>query len=253
MRELRIVRLGALAVCLIFIAGCAGYSCERVRTHAPREGEERTSVLANFGEPAASQETESGRIDVYELAYEECRGLIMPVPFIGVLPLWGGRDAFWAVTYDKSGQVRIVEVLPDAETAESALTTRSIRLVKQAAQEFRPHTASGGFGQALRVTPENTRQVCQDANQSLPEAQVSFAFWHRPDIWEELIEEEQVALTAVGVTPDVRVAYMWYTLADRNGAADAVSYRNTVSLSMTPVEIADAEAMIAGWHAEGCP
>ena len=49
-------------------------------------------------------------------------------------------------------------------------------------------------------------------------------------------------------------AYMWYTLSDKKAFPMAMDYRDRLSTSMTPAQIADAKRLAAEWTPESpCP
>ena len=50
-----------------------------------------------------------------------------------------------------------------------------------------------------------------------------------------------------GVAPDFMQAYMWYTIAGQNGDTDAVEWRDTLSGTMTPAQIAEAQKRAREW------
>ena len=50
-----------------------------------------------------------------------------------------------------------------------------------------------------------------------------------------------------GVIRDLTKAYMWFSLAAREGNADAGANRNTIAASLSTTEIARAEAMAEHW------
>jgi len=62
-----------------------------------------------------------------------------------------------------------------------------------------------------------------------------------------------VSFRELGIRPDNRMAYMWYTLADRNGHTEALSYRNALTTFMSPEEVAQAEQMVRDWQPGDCP
>ena len=99
------------------------------------------------------------------------------------------------------------------------------------------------------------RWLCRAADSGFTKGQSLVARWHRTDLspspgWER---EEEFAREA-GIRPDNRVAYLWYTLAARNGDDHAQNLRDWLvhAVDMTADEIAQAEQWARDWKPGEC-
>lgn len=98
------------------------------------------------------------------------------------------------------------------------------------------------------------KALCTAAGMNHPAAQSEVGYWHRTDVWENLMDGRDVSLRTADFRPDNRLAYMWYTLAAENGDSDAVRHREyVISADMTPLQIMEAEQMAQDWKPGDCP
>lgn len=98
------------------------------------------------------------------------------------------------------------------------------------------------------------KALCMAAAMNHPAAQSEVGYWHRTDVWENLMDGRAVSLRTADFKPDNRLAYMWYTLAAENGDSDAVRHREyVISADMTPRQIMEAEQMARNWKPGDCP
>jgi len=105
-----------------------------------------------------------------------------------------------------------------------------------------------------QTTSDAWKWLCMIANSGHGEAQRSVGNWHRTLIWQSGTERLGWLRDEVGIQPDNRVAYMWYTLADANGNLSALSQREVfLEAGMTPEKIGQAEQMIRDWKPGDCP
>ncbi|MCP4327705.1 MAG: hypothetical protein GY791_04615 [Alphaproteobacteria bacterium] len=85
--------------------------------------------------------------------------------------------------------------------------------------------------------PERIDYICRAAMQGQPVALYSLG----------RMRAEGDYFSDAPVTADSVRAYMWYTLSDEKAFAKAANYRNDLSKSMTPTEIAEGERLAAEW------
>ncbi len=99
--------------------------------------------------------------------------------------------------------------------------------------------------------------LCFAANAGYSKAQVEVGWWHRSsswDNWGDRNEDGLELLRKVGVRPDNRIAYMWYTLAVATGGESTRIARDYyVAELLTDVEISQAEQMARDWKPGDCP
>lgn len=95
--------------------------------------------------------------------------------------------------------------------------------------------------------PEAERWVCRAANQGFARAQAEMGHWYnedrrREDLW-----------PFIGLSPDDRLAYMWYSLAVANGDRNADHFRERLRDGrMSPSQLAAARALVVAWQPGGC-
>jgi TPR repeat protein len=99
--------------------------------------------------------------------------------------------------------------------------------------------------------------LCSAANAGYSKAQAEVGFRHRSsswDAWRGWNENGLELLRKVGVRPDDRIAYMWYTLAVSTGDRSTRNARDYyVAKLLTNVEISQAEQMARDWKPGDCP
>jgi hypothetical protein len=95
--------------------------------------------------------------------------------------------------------------------------------------------------------------LCKIANESNGEAQTQVGYWQRTSVWQLSGDDRINSLEDIGIKPDNRVAYMWYTLADSNGDSTSNAQREYIIADMTPDEIVQAEQMVRDWKPGDCP
>ena len=93
---------------------------------------------------------------------------------------------------------------------------------------------------------EAWKWLCLAANGGYGAAQRSVGNRYETLTWEFNIERLRWLRDEVGIQPDNRVAYMWYTLAASSG-------KEYVAAVMTPDEVAQAEQMVRDWKPGDCP
>jgi hypothetical protein len=93
--------------------------------------------------------------------------------------------------------------------------------------------------------------LCLAANLGNSEAQSRVAHWLRSDIWKASIPQSEWVSEA-GIQSDNRAAYMWYTLAARNGDSLAQFSRSHLE-GLTEEDISQAEQMVQNWEPGQCP
>ncbi len=105
-----------------------------------------------------------------------------------------------------------------------------------------------------RTTSDAWKWLCMIANSGHGEAQRTLGNWHRTLTWQSGTERLEWLRDEVGIQPDNRIAYMWYTLAGANGNLSALSQRKVfLEAGMTPEEIGQAEQMVRDWKPGDCP
>ncbi len=104
-----------------------------------------------------------------------------------------------------------------------------------------------------QTTSDAWKWLCMIANSGHGEAQRSVGNWHRTLTWQSRGERLGWLRDEVGIRPDNRAAYMWFTLADANGNLSALSQREgSLKADMTPEEIGQAEQMVRDWKPGDC-
>jgi TPR repeat protein len=105
-----------------------------------------------------------------------------------------------------------------------------------------------------QMTSDAWKWLCMIANSGHGEAQRSVGNWHRTLTWQSRGERLEWLRDEVGIQPDNRAAYMWFTLADANGNLSALSQREgSLKADMNPEEIGQAEQMVRDWKPGDCP
>lgn len=95
---------------------------------------------------------------------------------------------------------------------------------------------------------EAWRWLCYAASKEYGGAQEEVGRWQNPNVW-FISRRTQWLQEEVGIRPDKRTAYMWYTLAESNGD----NARYSLAVDMSPDEIAQAEQMARDWKPGDCP
>ncbi len=99
--------------------------------------------------------------------------------------------------------------------------------------------------------------LCLAANAGYSKAQAEVGSWHRSidrDDSSYLNDNRLELLRKVGVRPDNRIAYMWYTLATSNGDESTLYARDYyLAELLTDSEVAQAEQMVRDWTPGDCP
>jgi hypothetical protein len=96
--------------------------------------------------------------------------------------------------------------------------------------------------------------LCKAANSGDSEAQQEVAMWHRESMWSSADSEQLEWLRDdIRISPDNRLAYMWYTFAGAQADANALWLRNFVEEDMTSEEITQAQQYIRDWKPGDCP
>jgi TPR repeat protein len=96
------------------------------------------------------------------------------------------------------------------------------------------------------------RWLCAAANGLHSKAQEKVGYWHRASIW----SKGQIKLLRdVGVRPDDRIAYMWYTLAltEENSSTLLDIRDNHIAKQLSNSQIVQAEQMLRDWKPGDCP
>ena len=93
--------------------------------------------------------------------------------------------------------------------------------------------------------------LCRAANLGYAKAQSEIAYWHRNEVWASP-GLQTVPIRKAGLTPDNRVAYMWLTIAAKNGDENALTARKYIS-GLTDEEIAIADRWARNWKPGQCP
>lgn len=89
--------------------------------------------------------------------------------------------------------------------------------------------------------------ICRAANNGLARAQAHMGHWYnedrnREDIW-----------PFIDIRPDNREAFVWYSLAEVNGDAMSVSYRDRLEKNaMDSAQVVDARGRLAEWSPGYC-
>ena len=97
------------------------------------------------------------------------------------------------------------------------------------------------------------RWLCAAAAGGNPEARSELGHWQRTSVWEHSGDDRLDAVRNLGIEPDDRVAYVWYTLAAAAGDPRAESLRGYVADDMTVDQVREAEEMAGDWQPEDCP
>jgi hypothetical protein len=95
--------------------------------------------------------------------------------------------------------------------------------------------------------------LCMAANSSSGKAKAEVGYWHRTSVWEFSGDVRLKSLPDLGISPDNRVAYMWYALAGADGAKEALTQREYVINDMRDAQIHQAVQMARDWKPGDCP
>ena len=95
--------------------------------------------------------------------------------------------------------------------------------------------------------------LCEAASKGDAYAQAEAGYWFRTSVWQHSGDDRLASVRELGIEPDNRVAYKWYTLAASNGDAGAMDTRKYVIEDMRPGEIDEAEQMVRDWRPGDCP
>ena len=144
----------------------------------------------------------------------------------------------------------------DTEAAiELAELTGNLAPLEERATEGNPAAAYAYYEHLSRerqTFAEAWRWLCKAASNGYGNAQAEVGRRHNPKLW-FFTRQAQWLQDEVGIQPDNRIAYMWYTLADSNGGSAADGARDQVVPDMTADEITQAEQMVRNWKPGDCP
>lgn len=98
-------------------------------------------------------------------------------------------------------------------------------------------------------SPEAWAWYCQAANAGEPRSQTQLGDWHRTDIDRGHVHRGFMMY----ITPDDRVAFMWYSLAAQNGSLIAAVREGELSGTLTKDQVTQAEQLFRAWKPGDCP
>lgn len=141
-------------------------------------------------------------------------------------------------------------------TIELAELTGNLAPLTALAEKGNPTSAYALYEQLSRKEKSFSvgwRWLCKIANEGDGKAQAEVGYWHRTSVWQYSGDERLNWLPSIGVNPDNRVAYVWYTLADADVADKALTEREFVISDMRDYGITQAEQMLRDWKPGDCP
>lgn len=110
------------------------------------------------------------------------------------------------------------------------------------------------FSTERKTVRQAWSMLCHAANGGHGRSQQEVGTWHRASMWNSGDNERLTWLRAdLGIGPDNRVAFMWYTLADKHGDQSGLWLRGFVETDMTAEQISQAEQMVHEWKPGDCP
>jgi len=202
-------------------------------------------VEATLGEPITTRDTEYGRVSVYRYLQKQYTGMVFPVPFIVVLPLYWEDGALLTVEYTPEDTVISVQMWPSTESSEEAIDLYEERAKLR--QECRPpfSVASQMDKQAQLGQIGSCRRFgfatvwlweCLSAHQGDAKAQEQMTVYYRKG--------------AGPIGQDFVQAYKWLTLAAGEDGLEGDWRVNALAVRMTPEQISEAERRASQWHPE---
>jgi len=146
----------------------------------------------------------------------------------------------------------------DANAAiELAELTGSSAPVKRLAQEG---DATAAYAMYAMLSDEREtivdawKYLCSAASAGNAKAQAEVGYWHRQSVFEFSLKQLPWIRTQIGIRPNDRIAYAWYTLAAAAGDPKAMNVRNKlIAPRMTAQDVTEAQRLAAAWKPGDCP
>ena len=129
-------------------------------------------------------------------------------------------------------------------------TAAQINLLKSEAAAGDPVAALHlGTHFAARESSEAWKWYCLAANQGEVWSQVEMGDWHRLRVPGTPSREDFLST----ISPDPRIAYMWYSLAGKGGNRAGAIYPKELSKKLSKDQLSEADQMVRDWKPGDCP